>query len=129
MSSTLRYTDLQRQFDPLFPKHDLRYYWRARQLDDLTDDVVAEIEAAFDRRPFPLSMISIWALGGAMSRVGPQETAVGRRDGRFLVETLANWKAARDTDRNVAWVKEAFAAPRLWAGPAKLQLSGSCRGR
>jgi len=111
LSSRLQYTELQRQFDPLFPKGDL-YYWKASQLDDLSDDVVSEIEEATHSRPSPLSMIGVWGLGGAMSRVGPEETAVGRRDARFLVEALGNWKEQEHTGRNVAWVRDMFAAPR-----------------
>ena len=36
----------------------------------------------------------------------------GSLDARFLVETLANWKEPSDTERNVAWVREAFAGSR-----------------
>ena len=85
---------------------------RASYLDNLDDDIVAEIEGAAQHRPSPLSMVGIWALGGAMSRVGPEETAVGRRDARFLVELLANWKEPDDTERNVAWVRDVFDKPR-----------------
>ncbi len=112
MSSRLAYTELQRLFDPFFPKGELLYYWKGSYLDNLDDDIVAEIEGAAQHRPSPLSMVGIWALGGAMSRVGPEETAVGRRDARFLVELLANWKEPEDTERNVAWVRDVFDKPR-----------------
>jgi hypothetical protein len=106
MSSRL--TEVQRLFDPFFPKGELCYYWKGGDIDSLDDDIVAEIEGAARHRPSPLSMVGIWALGGAMSRVGPDETAVGRRDAPFLVELLANWKEAKDTERNVAWVRDTF---------------------
>jgi FAD/FMN-containing dehydrogenase len=112
MSSRLQYTDLQRLFDSLFPKRELLYYWKASQLDDLSNEIVTEIEEATHSRPSPRSIISIWGLGGAMSRVGPEETAVGRRNARYLVETLANWKEPADSERNVAWVRDIFAPPR-----------------
>jgi FAD/FMN-containing dehydrogenase len=125
MSSRLPYTELQRLFDPFFPAGDLLYYWKASQLDDLSDEMVADIVAATHARPSPLSMVSIWALGGAMSRVGPEETAVGRRDARFLVETLANWEASTDTDRNVSWVRDMYSAPRpLSAGRPNFNFPG-----
>jgi hypothetical protein len=112
MSSRLPYTELQRLFDPFFPKGELLYYWKGSYLDSLNDDIVAEIEGAAQHRPSPLSMVGIWALGGAMSRVGPDETAVGSRDAHFLVELLANWKEPTDTERNVAWVRDVFDSPR-----------------
>jgi hypothetical protein len=112
MSSWLPYTELQRLFDPFFPKGELYYYWKGSDLDGLADDIVEEIEDAARHRPSPLSMVGIWALGGAMSRVGPDETAVGPRDAPFLVELLANWKQGKDTERNVGWVRAIFAKPR-----------------
>ena len=115
MSARLPYTDLQRLFDPLFPEGELRYYWKANQIDDLGDDVVAEIADAARARPSSLSILSVWALGGAMSRVGPEETAVGRRDARYLVEALGTWRDPTETERNVAWVRDIFTAPRRLA--------------
>lgn len=57
------------------------------------------------------------ALGArrAMGRVGSEETAVGRRDARFVVETMAHWKQPEDSARNVAWVRDMFAAPKQLA--------------
>jgi FAD/FMN-containing dehydrogenase len=112
LSARLPYTALQQLFDPLFPKRDLRYYWKSSQLADLSDEIITAVEGAAHARPSPLSMMSVWALGGAMNRVGPEETAFGRRDARFLVEALANWKDPADTERNVAWVRDLFTAPR-----------------
>ncbi len=125
MSARLPYTELQRLFDSFFPKGELLYYWKGSYLDNLDDDIVAEIEGATQRRPSPLSMVSIWALGGAMSRVGPEETAVGSRDARFLVEILGNWKELKDTEQNVAWVRGVFdQAQRLSLGRPNFNFPG-----
>lgn len=110
MSARLSYVDLQRMFDPLFPETRLRYYWKADHLDGLSDTVIAAIDEAFQRRPSPLSMVSVWALGGAMARVGAHETAAGKRDATFMVEVLANWPETGDTDRNVAWCRDTCSA-------------------
>jgi hypothetical protein len=110
MSARLSFVDLQQMFDPLFPAGRLRYYWKADHLDDLSTTVVAAIDEGFERCPSPLSMVSVWALGGAMARVGSHETAAGRRDAAFMVEVLANWQEPGEDERNVAWARDVSAA-------------------
>ena len=105
-----RYTSLQRMFDPFFPAYQLRYYWKGLYLDSLDDPVVSALVDAFHRRASPLSMLVVWAQGGALGRVGPRETAAGARSSPFMVEILANWREPEGTDANIAWARTVFAA-------------------
>src|SRR5262249_53787803 len=79
LSSTLPYTALQQLFDPFFPSGALRHYWKSIYLAGLGRDAVEEIRARMEARPSARSMASVWALGGALARVGPDETAAGER--------------------------------------------------
>lgn len=104
-----RYTAVQRMFDPFFPEHQLRYYWKGLYLDSLDDPVASALVDAFHRKASPLSMLVVWAQGGALSRVGPRETAAGPRSSPFLVEILANWREPESTDANIEWTRTVFA--------------------
>jgi hypothetical protein len=106
LSGPIAYTALQRLFDPFFPARELRYYWKSLYMSRLDGDAIATLASAAERRPSPMSMLVLWALGGAMSRVGPHETAVGPRDSPFVLEVLANWKEPADTAPNITWARE-----------------------
>jgi FAD/FMN-containing dehydrogenase len=104
----LPYTSVQRMYDVFFPPSRLRYYWKGLYLDGLGEAVVSGLAAAFARKPSPLSMLVIWAQGGALARVRPADTAVGSRNSPFLLEILANWQEPECTDANIAWARTVF---------------------
>jgi FAD/FMN-containing dehydrogenase len=96
---------LQSGFDALFPKGGL-YYWKSRALAQLSAaaiDVIADFAA---RRPSPLTDISVWHHGGAMSQVDETETAYAGRDAPFLVTGEASWTDPSQTDEAIAWGRE-----------------------
>jgi FAD/FMN-containing dehydrogenase len=100
---------LQSGFDAMFPKGGL-YYWKGRELAELTDEAIADIADFAGRRPSPLADVVVWHHGGAMSRVGESETAYSGRDAGFLVTAEASWDDPSLTDAAVAWAREAWAA-------------------
>ncbi len=110
LSATLPYSALQQIFDPFFPAGDLQYYWKSIYLERLDEEVGSTIAAAAASRPSSLSMIGLWALGGALGRVAPAATAAGARDAPFLLEVLANWADPGEADANIRWARELFAA-------------------
>ena len=96
---------LQSGFDALFPVGQLRY-WKSRALAELSTaaiDVIADFAA---RRPSPLTDITVWHHGGAMSRVGETETAYAGRDAPFLVTGEASWTDPSQNDEAIAWGRE-----------------------
>ena len=108
VSESRAYTSVQQMFDVFFPKYALRYYWKGLYLDSLGDSVVSRLADAFSRKASPLSMLVVWAQGGALTRVRPGDTAVGSRNSPFLLEILANWKEPERTDANIAWARAVF---------------------
>lgn len=110
LSGTIPFTALQQLFDPFFPAHELRYYWKSMYLSNLVDDVVAAVADFAARRPSALSMAGVWPLGGALGRVEPGATATGERSAPYLLEILANWTDPSDDDQNVAWARSFFDA-------------------
>ncbi len=108
MSNHLPYTVLQQIFDPFFPAHELRYYWKSTYLHTLDDEAVRMISAHAGSRPSSMSMVGLWALGGALDRGDPTSTAAGRCDAPYLLEILANWGSPAETEANVSWARSIF---------------------
>jgi FAD/FMN-containing dehydrogenase len=96
---------LQSGFDALFPTGGL-YYWKSRELAELTAAAIDDIADFGARRPSPLTDIIVWHNGGAMSRVGASETAYSGRDAAFLVTGEASWDDPAVTDDAIAWGRE-----------------------
>ena len=93
---------LQSGFDALFPPGQFRY-WKSRAFAELPQQAIDEIADWAARRPTPLTDITIWHHGGAMSRVGESETAYAGRDAPFLVTGEASWADPSQTDEAIAW--------------------------
>ena len=100
---------LQSGFDALFPKGAF-YYWKSRAFAELPDEAIDEIADWAARRPSPLTDLTIWHHGGAMSRVGETETAYGGRDVPFLVTGEVSWSDPAQNDEAIAWGREFWAA-------------------
>lgn len=124
MSAVLPFTAVQQLFDPFFPAGELLYYWKSLFLDRMDDEVVAEITRRMAERPSPLTMLSVWALGGALARPA-EDTAVTDRSAPFVLEILANWDDPSDSERNIAWARDAFDAVRPFGrGQTNLNFPG-----
>ena len=102
------YLALQSMLDGSAP-HGNHYYWKAHRVPELTDAVIDLLLGHVERLPTPFSQISGWAVGGAVGRVDPGATAVGRREVGFELNLTAAWTPADpDGDRHVAWVREGW---------------------
>jgi FAD/FMN-containing dehydrogenase len=107
LSGVVPYTALQQMFDPFFPPGEA-HYWKSIYLADLDDEAAIAITNHVASRPSPMSMIALWALGGALGRVDPAATATGTRSAPFVVEILANWTDPEQADANIDWTQDAF---------------------
>jgi FAD/FMN-containing dehydrogenase len=104
------YQTLQSMFDPVVP-HGWHYYWKAWELPPLTDATIDALVAGAARITSPRSYIIVFQLGGAMARVGEQDTAFGQRSEGHDVNINAAWLPGDpEADRHVAWARGTFAA-------------------
>lgn len=55
---------------------------------------------------------TVYAMGGAISRVRPEETAFVHRDARFLIAYQTNWEQAEDDQTNLDWCENTYEAMR-----------------
>lgn len=99
------YLELQAMFDPSFP-HGRWYYFKSRDVAELTDEVIELTAHHATRFGSPLTAFPIFQRGGAVSRVGEEETAFsGRASGHtFNIGAVCATSAGFDEER--AWARE-----------------------
>jgi len=110
-SGRMAYTDLQSAFDSGFP-HGRRYYWKSVYTDELTDELVETLRERAAAAPGEGSSVVVWPMGGAVNRVGKDETAFRRRDAAFVCSIEAGWDDPMTNAENVAWVRDTAGALR-----------------
>jgi FAD/FMN-containing dehydrogenase len=100
----LPYTALQSMLDPFYPP-GLFNYWKSSFLTGLGDDAIDTMLAHCADRPTPQCHIAIEQMGGAVSRVGADETAFAHRDApyNFLVLGMASDRA--EAEACVRWAR------------------------
>jgi FAD/FMN-containing dehydrogenase len=100
------YVALQSMLDGGAP-HGRHYYWRSHRTAGLPEDLVEAIVGSVETLTSPMSQVNGWAMGGAVSRVDPEATAVGPREVGFDLSVAAAWTPDDpDPERHRAWVRE-----------------------
>jgi FAD/FMN-containing dehydrogenase len=96
--------------------HGMHYYWKSHRLPVLSDDVIETLMTQAASMKPPLSHIGLWAVGGAVTRVAPNETAVGARETGFDLNIVAAWPPPdAESATHTAWVRESWEALRSHA--------------
>lgn len=106
------YVALQSMLDGGAP-HGRHYYWKAHKLPTLNDDVIDIFLGAMGSATSPFAQINGWAVGGAVSRVEDDATAVGDRHEGFEMSITVGWPPPDpDPDKHKEWVRDAWEALR-----------------
>jgi hypothetical protein len=105
MSGRVEYHDFQRSLDPFFPA-GVRRYWKALYLDGFSDAAVATTVDWSARRPSDDTLVIVRHCGGAMARVGAEETAFGDRSSEWMLSIDSSWQDPGDDAANVAYGRE-----------------------
>jgi FAD/FMN-containing dehydrogenase len=108
MSGPTPYTVVQTGFDALFPRDVLRAYWKSQYLEQLTDEAIDAIAAAAADRPAPLTMVNTFLMGGAISKIGDEDTAFATRKAPYMISIDGLWTEAEDDKANVGWVRDVW---------------------
>jgi FAD/FMN-containing dehydrogenase len=86
--------------------HGLHYYWRSQRVPDLTEAVVDRLAGLAGSITSPLSYVAGFAMGGAVTRVDGDATAVGEREAGYELSIVAAWPPPDPSpERHVAWVR------------------------
>ena len=103
------FTTHQGLFDPGFP-HGWWYYIRSCNLAALTDEVIDILVDHGHRIVSPRTVFSIYHLGGAVARVGDDETAFGSRDAGHTVNVIGVTETGEGFDDEREWARELWSA-------------------
>jgi FAD/FMN-containing dehydrogenase len=104
------YVMIQSMLDGGAP-HGMHYHWKSHRLPALSGEVIDAFVGQVEAITSPFSQIAGWVVGGAMSRVDADATAVGERERKvgFEINVTAAWPGRdREGERHVAWVREGW---------------------
>jgi FAD/FMN-containing dehydrogenase len=103
------YLALQSSFDPFVP-HGWHRYWKSVELPQLTDEAIETLVEHAAAQTSPTSYCIVFQLGGALGRVGRDETAFTQRDAAYNVNINAVWTPEDpDAERHIRWARDFFA--------------------
>lgn len=100
LSGPIPYVALQSMFDPHFPKGG-RYYFKSSYLNSLNDQTIDAIIGHQEQRTSPKLLTSIRLMGGAISRVGAQDTGFGNRNAPYLLSIDNIWDDPSEDDLQI----------------------------
>ncbi len=101
--------DHQAMFDPSYP-HGWWYYMRACDVGALSDEVIEITYEHASRIGSPLTAFPIWQQGGAVARVGEDETAFSGRSAGHTFNITAATATEEGFDAEREWVRAFHAA-------------------
>jgi FAD/FMN-containing dehydrogenase len=105
MSARAGYLEFQSSLDPFFPA-GVRRYWKALYLDGFSDAAIHTTVDWSRRRPSSDTLVIVRHCGGAMSRVGAEETAFGDRSSEWMLSIDSSWEDPADDETNIAYTRE-----------------------
>jgi FAD/FMN-containing dehydrogenase len=113
----LPYPVMNTLLDAGFPDGALNY-WLSSFTRGLPDALIDTAVERFAAVASPMSSILFEHFHGAVTRVGPTETAVPHREPGWNLLVPSVWTDPPDTDANIRWTRETFAAlqPHLATG-------------
>jgi hypothetical protein len=103
----------QAMFDPSFVPGRW-YYFRAFDVPALTDEMIDLTAEHAKRIKSPLTSFPIWQMGGAVARVGEDETAFGGRQAAFTYNIGCCTENAEGFAEERQWVRDLWSALEEW---------------
>jgi hypothetical protein len=111
------YVEMQGLDGPLYPPGRLNY-WKSSFTHDLSDAAIETMIARFKTVPSPISLIALEHLGGAVSRVGNDETAFNERSAPYSFIITSEWTDPADSGKNIRWTRDFWEAMRPFESEA-----------
>jgi len=126
MSGPTPYEAVQTGFDALFPRGQLRAYWKAQYVDELSDAAVDVIAERAQARPAPLTLVNTFLMGGAIADVDPEATAFATRTSPYMISIDGMWTPDQASDEEgIGFVRDTFdAVSEFGTGDVYLNFTG-----
>jgi FAD/FMN-containing dehydrogenase len=111
------YTEVQALGGPLYPPGRLNY-WKSSFIDELPDAAIETMVSQFAAAPSPFSAVALEQLGGAVSRVGRDQTAFSQRSAPYSLIITGEWTDPAESDRHIRWARDTWEAMRPFESEA-----------
>jgi len=108
------YFSQQTLLDATQPK-GRRYYWKSEYLRGLEPDLFARAIAHARQIVSPHSAILLFPLDGAINERPDDDSAVGNRDARAVINIAAAWDRPEQDAENIAWARTAWSELRQFS--------------
>jgi len=102
--------------DAGFPVGALNY-WKSAFFTELSDAAVRTMVDAFEAAPSTMSGMVVEHLHGEVTRIDPTATAFPHRRPGYNLAITGEWLEPSETEANVRWVRETFAALEPFMAP------------
>ena len=99
----------QTMFDTGAP-HGNQYYMKSEYLPGFSDEAINTMIAHGASITSPRSLAVFFHLGGAMGRVGEDETAFSHRDASFTLTIQSAWVDPAESDKHTGWTRDFWRA-------------------
>ena len=103
------YLTLQQLFNASFPP-GWWYYFRSCDVAELNDDIIDVMVSYGEQIASPITALGVWQTGGAVSRVGEDETAFNGRSAGHTFNIGGNTTSAEGFEDERAWVHRFWTA-------------------
>jgi FAD/FMN-containing dehydrogenase len=128
ISQPMPFTVVQTAFDGFFPRAQLQGYWKSLYLREFSEDAIdlivkTALERAPGSSPYELVYFDVFPMGGAVNRVGAEDTAFGQRSAPWMVAVDGNWTDPADNDAGIAWVRHGWRELDAAAGTGSTYLN------
>jgi FAD/FMN-containing dehydrogenase len=111
MIQPMPYVALQSMLDEGFPS-GRQVYWRSDFPRRLSDELIDVLVEQYQSITSPLSSLLLEQFGGAVRRVGRDDTAFVHRDADFNLAIISVWTDPAESDRHIAWARGVHDAVR-----------------
>jgi FAD/FMN-containing dehydrogenase len=102
--------------DAGFPAGALNY-WKSAFFTELSDAAVRTMVEAFEAAPSIMSGMVVEHFHGEVTRIDPTATAFPHRQPGYNLALIGEWLDPSETEANVRWVRETFAALEPYMAP------------
>ena len=105
----MTYGQLNAMLDAGYPK-GARHYWKSNFLAQLSEEAIDTMIECFAACPSPMGHLALEHSHGAVTRIGPSDTAFPHRAPGYDFLVVSEWLDPADDDRCTAWARETYAA-------------------
>ena len=94
------------------------HYWKSGFIQTFSDELIDSLVDFFASNvPGFFAAIAIEHLGGAVSRVGPQDTAFGHRDAQHSLLVVRMWQDPAESGNNIDWARRCYGTAERFLKP------------